>query len=191
MHALSFHPFLSAWRLSSNYLFLYFFCGVAVNPVCEMEIRTLSLSLRPSLSRHQNEAMPPMFFSDLGVLPNLVSGAERERERGAGRERAECRGRRGGSGHKDERKEDEKWTRGRGNVSDQHKAYDWCKSIWAFSHYIAEPSTIPSFSAEQLLLASGSESADKMACCYYAKRKNRRWERRVLSAAIENTKNRT
>lgn len=41
---------------------------------------SLALSLPPSLSRHQNEAMPPMFFSDLGVPPNLISGAGRERE---------------------------------------------------------------------------------------------------------------
>ena len=47
-----------------------------------MEMRSLSRSHSqpPSLSRHQNEAMPPMFFSDLGVLPNLISGAEREGE---------------------------------------------------------------------------------------------------------------
>lgn len=42
---------------------------------------SLAPSQPPSLSRHQNEAMPPMFFSDLGVPPNLISGAERERER--------------------------------------------------------------------------------------------------------------
>lgn len=62
--------------------------GIAVNRVCEMEMRSLSLPLflPPSLSRHQNEAMPPMFFSDLGVPPNLISGAEREKERGGGRD---------------------------------------------------------------------------------------------------------
>lgn len=51
-----------------------------------------------------------MFFSDLGVLPNRISGAERERERWRKRERerAECRGRRGGAAQKDERREDEK-----------------------------------------------------------------------------------
>lgn len=92
---------------------------------------------------------------------------ERKRKRGGGRDWAECRGRRGGAGQKDERREDEK--RGRCSVRDEDKAWDWSKSIWAFSHIIAEPSTIPHFSAEQLLLASGSGSADKMACCYCAK----------------------
>lgn len=131
-------PFLSDWQLLSPSRYSCIpplCCGVAVNQVCEMEMRTLSLSHSqpPSLSRHQNEAMPPMFFSDLGVLPNLISGAGRER--GGGREWAECRGRRGGAGQKDERRGDEKWTRERGNVRDEDKAWDWSKSIWAFFSY--------------------------------------------------------
>lgn len=79
---LSMHPFLSDSNSPYSRI-LPFCCGVAVNQVCEMEMRTLALShsQSPPLSRHQNEAMPPMFFSDLGVLPNLISGAERGRER--------------------------------------------------------------------------------------------------------------
>lgn len=107
-------------RLRSHSQYSPLCCGVAMNQVCEMEMRTLSLahSQPPSSTRHLNEAMPPMFFSDLGVLPNRISGAERERERewGGDREWAECRGRRGGAAQKDERREDEKWTRERGNV---------------------------------------------------------------------------
>lgn len=56
-----------------------------------MEIRTES----PPLSRHQNEPVPPMFFSDLGVLPNLLSGAGRERAQRKKRA-TEYRGGRGG-----------------------------------------------------------------------------------------------
>ena len=42
-----------------------------------MEMRTLALRL-PLFPDIRNEAVPPMFFSDLGVLPNLISGAESE-----------------------------------------------------------------------------------------------------------------
>lgn len=70
-----------------------------------MEMRTLTHT-PPSLSRHQNQAAPPMFFSDLGVLPNLISGAER----GAVEEEMEQNAEEGeeASSRKDERREDEK-----------------------------------------------------------------------------------
>ena len=147
-----------------------FCCGVAANQVCEMEMRTLSLSHSqpPSLSRHQNQAMPPMFFSDLGVLPNLISGAERERERErvGGREWAECRGgagqkrwkERGWKMYKGERQR-ERWGQSMGLIQ-EHLGF--------FSHYSRDQHN-PFFSAEPLLLASGSGSADKMAFCYDAK----------------------
>lgn len=167
--ALSFHPSVSLWLNLSVFLyspFLLWCCSEWSLWNGNEDSGALSLSQSPPLSRHQNEAMPPMFFSDLGVLPNLISGAERERwkKRVSRMQRKER-----SVGEKDERREDEKWTRERGNMRDEDKAWDWSKSIWAFSHIIAEPSTIPPLSAEQLLLASGSGSADKMAWCYYAK----------------------
>lgn len=49
-----------------------------------------------------------MFFLDLGVLPNLISGAERERERWRKRVSQMPRKERGGQDGKDESREDEK-----------------------------------------------------------------------------------
>lgn len=95
--ALSFHPSISLWLNLSVFLyspFLLWCCSEWSLWNGNEDSGALSLSQSPPLSRHQNEAMPPMFFSDLGVLPNLISGAERGRERGGRRERAGCRGRR-------------------------------------------------------------------------------------------------
>lgn len=81
--ALSFHPSVSLWLNLSVFLyspFLLWCCSEWSLWNGNEDSGALSLSQSPPLSRHQNEAMPPMFFSDLGVLPNLISGAEREVE---------------------------------------------------------------------------------------------------------------
>lgn len=135
--------------------------------------------------------MPPMFFSDLGVPPNLISGAEREREGRREGEReveeeiepsAEEGG--GSRGLQDEENEKmkgttmKKGTRDRGNAKKtgtkrgtDPRALPLSLPLSLALCIIAEPSTIPHFSAEQLLLAPGSESADKTARRYCAKYK--------------------
>lgn len=149
--------------------------GVAVNQVYEMEMRTLSLSLLctlpPSLSRHQNEAMPPMFFSDLGVLPNPISGAGRERGRKKKRKRGRKRENRMQRGRRTKRWKARGWKMN----ARKRRCERWGQSTGViqehsgcFSYY-SRAQHNSCFSAEQLLVASGSGSADKMACWSLAK----------------------
>lgn len=123
-----FVPSSSAWlRYAHSFLLLELLQWIKL---CEMEMRTLSLSVSLSFQTSKPGYASNVFLRSWSAAKSYKWSRERWRERVS---RMQRKKKKRGAGQKDESPENEKWTRERGSQRDEDKARGWSKSIWAFA----------------------------------------------------------